>query len=64
MSNVFQKLMSLLPWQVNSLKVRLIFSALFMIVVMLPIIGITLNNAFDKQLKSAIKNERFAFSNS
>jgi len=57
MTKVFKKLMSLLPWQVNSLKVRLIFSALFMIVVMLPIIGITLNNAFDKQLKSAIKNE-------
>ena len=57
MSKYFNKLLSLLPWQVNSLKVRLIFSALFMIVVMLPIIGITLNNAFDKQLKSAIKNE-------
>ncbi|MFT5759607.1 MAG: two-component system sensor histidine kinase PhoQ [Alteromonadaceae bacterium] len=57
MSKYSKKIISLLPWQINSLKVRLIFSALFMIVVMLPIIGITLNNAFDKQLISAIKNE-------
>jgi len=57
MSKYFAKVLSLLPWQVNSLKIRLIFSALLMIVVMLPIIGITLNNAFDKQLKSAMKNE-------
>jgi two-component system sensor histidine kinase PhoQ len=57
MSKYLDRLITLLPWQVNSLKVRLIFSALFMIVVMLPIIGITLNDAFDKQLTSAIKNE-------
>ncbi len=57
MSKYSIKLISLLPRKINSLKVRLIFSALFMIVVMLPIIGVTLNNAFDTQLKSAIENE-------
>lgn len=49
-------------WRINSLKIRLMLSALLMIVVMLPIIGFTLNNAFDKQLKSAISNELRAYS--
>jgi two-component system sensor histidine kinase PhoQ len=41
----------------NSLKVRLLLSTLVMTVVMLPIIGLTLTNAFERQLNIAIKNE-------
>jgi two-component system sensor histidine kinase PhoQ len=37
-------------------------SAAFMIVVMLPVIGITLSNAFNEQLKSALENELRAYS--
>jgi len=37
-------------------------SALAMIVVMLPIIGLTLSNAFTEQLQSALKNELKAYS--
>lgn len=46
----------------NSLKFRLILSALVMVLVMLPIIGITLTNAFEKQLNNAINNELSAYS--
>ncbi len=51
-----------MKWQKNSLKYRLLVSALIMVIVMLPIIGITLTNAFDKQLASAMKNELSAYS--
>lgn len=37
-------------------------SAMFMVVVMLPVIGITLSNAFNDQLQSALKNELRAYS--
>lgn len=37
-------------------------SALAMIIVMLPIIGLTLSNAFSEQLQSALKNELRAYS--
>lgn len=37
-------------------------SALAMIIVMLPIIGLTLSNAFNTQLQSALKNELRAYS--
>ena len=37
-------------------------SAIFMVVVMLPIIGITLSNAFNEQLKSALEDELRAHS--
>jgi two-component system sensor histidine kinase PhoQ len=46
----------------NSLKVRLLLSTLVMTVVMLPIIGLTLTNAFERQLNIAIKNELKAYS--
>ncbi len=49
-------------WPLNSLKTRLIISALMMTLVLLPIIGITLNNAFDKQLKTTIESELRAYS--
>ena len=46
----------------NSLKVRLLLSTFIMTVVMLPIIGFTLSNAFERQLSQAIKNELKAYS--
>lgn len=49
-------------WRVNSLKFRLLFSALVMLVVMMPIIAFTLNNAFAEQLRNAVKNELKAYS--
>jgi two-component system, OmpR family, sensor histidine kinase PhoQ len=49
-------------WQWNSLKVRLLLSTLIMTVVMLPIIGVTLTNAFEQQLSLSIKNELKAYS--
>lgn len=56
------KLITARFWQVNSLKVRLLLSTLIMTVVMLPIIGITLSNAFEQQLNLSIKNELKAYS--
>lgn len=46
----------------NSLKVRLLLSTLVMTLVMLPIIGLTLSNAFERQLNVALKNELKAYS--
>jgi len=46
----------------NSLKVRLLLSTLVMTVVMLPVIGFTLSNAFERQLNLSIKNELKAYS--
>ncbi len=57
-NNIFQ----FLPWQRNSLKVRLVFSAMLMIIIILPIIGVTLNNAFKVQIRNSIKNELSAYS--
>ena len=48
--------------QVNSLKFRLIVSAMVMIVIILPIIGFTLSKAFEKQIISSVKNELTAYS--
>ncbi|ABX51503.1 integral membrane sensor signal transduction histidine kinase [Shewanella baltica OS625] len=49
-------------WQVlNSLKARLVISALFFILVLLPLIGVALNDAFTEQVKSATKNELSAY---
>ena len=45
----------------NSLKVRLIASALLLILVLMPLIGFTLNDAFKLQIKSALKNELSAY---
>jgi len=45
----------------NSLKARLVVSALLLILVLLPLIGFTLNDAFRQQVKSAAKNELSAY---
>jgi len=45
----------------NSLKNRLIVSALLLILVLMPLIGFTLNDAFKEQVKSASKNELSAY---
>lgn len=47
--------------QFNSLKVRLILSAVLMICLVLPLIGITLSNAFEQKLKRSIKHELSAY---
>ena len=46
---------------VNSLKNRIIISALLLILVIMPLIGITLNDAFKQQAKNAVKNELSAY---
>jgi two-component system sensor histidine kinase PhoQ len=56
------RLSLLLNWQRNSLKVRLVFSALLLIVIVLPVIGIILKNAFEVQIRQSIKNELSAYS--
>ncbi|MGI2122159.1 ATP-binding protein [Shewanella baltica] len=49
-------------WQIlNSLKARLVISALLFILVLLPLIGVALNDAFIEQVKSATKNELSAY---
>jgi len=45
----------------NSLKVRIVVSALLLILVLLPIIGITVNNAFETQVNVAAKNQLKAY---
>ncbi|MCI2962767.1 ATP-binding protein [Shewanella sp. N2AIL] len=51
-----------MAWQVlNSLKARLVISALLFILVLLPLIGVALNDAFTEQVKSATKNELSAY---
>ena len=45
----------------NSLKARLIVSGLLLILVLMPLIGFTLNDAFKLQIKSAAKNELSAY---
>ncbi len=49
-------------WATNSLKARLLISALLMVIIILPIIGVTLHNAFEKQIRSSVKNELSAYS--
>lgn len=45
----------------GSLKVRIVVSALLLILVLLPIIGITVNNAFETQINAAAKNQLKAY---
>ncbi len=45
----------------NSLKTRLILSVLLFILVLLPLIGVALNDAFSEQVKTAAKNELSAY---
>jgi len=49
-------------WKVNSLKARVLLSTLVMTIVMLPIIGLTLTKAFERQLNVALENELIAYS--
>lgn len=50
------------PWHwLNSLKARLIVSALLLIVVLLPLIGFAITDAFSEQVKTAAKNELSAY---
>jgi two-component system sensor histidine kinase PhoQ len=49
-------------WQKNSLKVRLLLSTLVMTIVLLPVIGITLTKAFERQLSVSLENELTAYS--
>ncbi|WP_286133532.1 ATP-binding protein [Colwellia sp. UCD-KL20] len=60
--NIFNKFHATKHWLTQSLKARLMLSAMFMIVVTLPVIGITLSNAFNDQLQSALENELRAYS--
>ena len=46
----------------NSLKFRLILSAALMILMVLPLIGFTLSNAFEQKLTQSIKRELSAYS--
>ncbi len=45
----------------NSLKARLIISALLLILILLPLIGFTLNDAFKQQVSTSAKNELKAY---
>ncbi len=57
MSQMLSKLSSLM----NSLKARLIISALLLILILLPLIGFTLNDAFKQQVSTSAKNELKAY---
>lgn len=46
----------------NSLKARIIVSVLFMIIVLLPIVGLTISNAYEQHMKASINNELSAYS--
>lgn len=59
---IFNQFHTFKLWITQSLKARLMLSAMFMVVVMLPVIGITLSNAFNDQLQGALKNELRAYS--
>ncbi|MCK8047047.1 ATP-binding protein [Shewanella sp. 1CM18E] len=50
-----------LPQLMQSLKARLIISAMLLILVLLPIVGLTLNDAFKLQVKSASVKELKAY---
>ncbi|PKG73898.1 ATP-binding protein [Shewanella sp. GutCb] len=50
-----------LPKVMHSLKARLIVSALLLILILMPLIGFTLNDAFKQQVKSASMNELKAY---
>lgn len=49
------------PSPLNSLKARLIVSALLLILILMPLIGFTLNDAFKQQVKTAAKSELSAY---
>ena len=57
MGRMLNKLSNLM----NSLKARLIISALLLILILLPLIGFTLNDAFKQQVSASAKNELKAY---
>ncbi|GLX80029.1 two-component sensor histidine kinase [Thalassotalea insulae] len=54
--------MHLIAGYFNSLKSRLLLSALLMVVVLLPIVGITILNAYQQHMNSSVENELVAYS--
>ena len=46
----------------NSLKTRVLFSALLMIFILLPIVGLIISNAYEKHMVASLKNELSAYS--
>ncbi len=46
---------------INSLRVRIIISAMLLTLVLLPLIGITLNNAFEQQVRENVKEQLNAY---
>ena len=46
----------------NSLKTRVLFSALLMIFILLPIVGLIISNAYEKHMVASIENELSAYS--
>ncbi|WP_440873827.1 ATP-binding protein [Thalassotalea sp. PLHSN55] len=49
-------------WQTRSLKARLIVSTSLLGILLIPVVAITLNSAFERQLKISIENELNAYS--
>lgn len=46
----------------HSLKARITVSALLMVIVLLPIVGFTISNAYQKHMEAGLKNELTAYS--
>jgi two-component system sensor histidine kinase PhoQ len=46
----------------NSLKNRVIFSAILMVFILLPLVGFTISNAYEKHMIAGIENELTAYS--
>jgi two-component system sensor histidine kinase PhoQ len=46
----------------NSLKTRVLFSALLMIFILLPIVGLIISNAYEKHMVASLENELSAYS--
>lgn len=55
-------LINILKTSLNSLKTRVLFSALLMIFILLPIVGLIISNAYEKHMVAGIKNELSAYS--
>jgi len=55
-------LLNSLKKSLNSLKTRVLFSALLMIFILLPIVGLIISNAYEKHMVAGIKNELSAYS--
>ena len=56
------KLFNSLKKSFNSLKTRVLFSALLMIFILLPIVGLIISNAYEKHMVASLENELSAYS--